>query len=230
MSGLAEQEIGTSPLVRRLRIVGAVLLIAASVAALVVIVQGLGGGSKGPAKQVTRITVIDTPPPPPPPPPKEEPKREPPKESPKEVKLEQPKQVEQAPQEAQQLKMEGQAGDGPSAFASGAVNQDYIGSAIGNGSGGTLQYAFFTNALQRHIQGELARNRKVKNADYRVMVAIWLGQDGVIQRAELAGTTGNAEADEALRSALLDLGPLRTAVPPSLPQPVRLRVSNRITG
>ena len=33
----------------------------------------------------------------------------------------------------QQLKMEGQAGEGPSAFAAGDVKQDYIGGDIGNG-------------------------------------------------------------------------------------------------
>jgi len=232
MSGLAEEEIEQSTLGRALRFGGGLVLLAAVVAGLVFIVQGLGGEAKAPARQVTKITVLDVPPPPPPPPPKEEPKREPPKEAPREVKLDQPKPVEQPPQDqAEQLKMEGEAGDGPSPFASGTVSRDYIGGELGSGvGGGTLQYAFFTNALQRHIQGELARNRKIKNNDYRIAVEVWIGNKGVIQRVEFVDSIGSPEADQALRAALLEMTPLRTAVPPGLPQPLKLRITNRLTG
>jgi protein TonB len=84
--------------------------------------------STSPKRQVARIMILpDTPPPPPPP----EETRPPPKEvMTREMNIPKP----ETPPAPAQLKMEGQAGDGPSAFASGDVKQDYIGGDIGNGS------------------------------------------------------------------------------------------------
>lgn len=187
-----------------------------------------------PTRQVTKISIIPDTPPPPPPPPREE-KRPEPKEQ-KDVKVEQPKPVEAPPQQAEQLKMEGAAGDGPSAFASGDVTNEYKGGDIGSTIGGgpakpsRMQYAFFTNALQRHIQDELARNRNVKQIDYRIVVKVWLGRDGSIQRAVLDDSTGDDKADSALSAALADMRAFRDAPPADMPQPIRLRITNRLTG
>ncbi|AOF81919.1 hypothetical protein BSY238_805 [Methyloversatilis sp. RAC08] len=187
-----------------------------------------------PTRQVTKISIIPDTPPPPPPPPREE-KRPEPKEQ-KDVKVEQPKPVEAPPQQAEQLKMEGAAGDGPSAFASGDVTNEYKGGDIGSTIGGApakpnrMQYAFYTNALQRHIQDELARNRNVKQIDYRVVVKVWLGRDGSIQRAVLDESTGDDKADSALSAALADMRAFRDAPPADMPQPIRLRITNRLTG
>jgi len=187
-----------------------------------------------PTRQVTKISIIPDTPPPPPPPPREE-KRPEPKEQ-KDVKVEQPKPVEAPPQQAEQLKMEGAAGDGPSAFASGDVTNEYKGGDIGSTIGGApakpnrMQFAFYTNALQRHIQDELARNRNVKQIDYRVVVKVWLGRDGSIQRAVLDESTGDDKADSALSAALADMRAFRDAPPADMPQPIRLRITNRLTG
>lgn len=224
MSGLAEEELKRSEGSRRWRIIGGSVLVLAGVGLVIYMLQGMGKSGPTHQRQVTKITVLpDTPPPPPPPPPKEQPKET------KDIKQDQPKSVE-LPQEAQQLKMEGAAGDGPSPFAAGAVSSDYIGGKVGDGSGGGMQFAFFSNALQRHIQDELARNRKIKLRDYRVTVKVWISADGTIRRAELADSTGNPDTDSAIRAALTDLGPMRTAVPENLPQPIKLRITNRMTG
>lgn len=225
MSGLAEDEMQRGAGKRWLRIAAGALLLIAAVAGFAYLMKGMTDSRPVSKKQVTKITVLpDTPPPPPPPPPKE-----PPRET-REAKLEQPKPVE-LPQEAQQLKMEGPAGAGASPFAAGTVSRDYIGGPIGGGGGGTgVQFAFFSNALQRHIQDELARNRKIKLGDYRVTVNIWLASDGAVRRAELAGSTGSPDTDRALRTALAELGPMRTSVPDNLPQPIKLRITNRMTG
>jgi protein TonB len=188
----------------------------------------------GPTRQVTKISIIPDTPPPPPPPPKEE-KRPEPKEQ-KEAKVEQPKPVEAPPQQAEQLKMEGAAGDGPSPFAAGSVTNEYKGGDVGSTIGGAsakpnrMQYAFFTNALQRHIQDELARNREVKQIDYRVVVKVWLARDGSIQRAVLDDSTGDDRSDAALSAALADMRRFRDAPPADMPQPIRLRITNRLTG
>ena len=87
--------------------------------------------AEAPRRQVAKISILPDTPPPPPPPPKEEKKPEPPKDEPKQVmREEQVKQVE-APKPAEAIKMEGAAGDGPSAFAAGSVNRDYAGGAPG---------------------------------------------------------------------------------------------------
>ena len=225
MSGLAEDEMERGAGKRWVRMIAGLLLTLLAVAVVAYFLKGLGESRPVSKKQVTKITVLpDTPPPPPPPPPKEQPRES------REAKLEQPKPVE-LPQEAQQLKMEGPAGAGASPFAAGTVSRDYIGGPIGGGGGGTgMQFAFFSNALQRHIQDELARNRKIKLGDYRVTVNIWLAADGAVRRAELAGSTGSPETDRALRTALAELGPMRTSVPDNLPQPIKLRITNRMTG
>lgn len=224
MSGLAEVELARSDASRRWRIIGGVLLVVAAIAVVIYLLQGLGKSGPVNQRQVTKITVLpDTPPPPPPPPPKEQPKET------KDIKQDQLKPVE-LPQEAQQLKMEGAAGEGASPFAAGTVSSDYIGGKVGDGSGGGMQFAFFSNALQRHIQDELARNRKLKLRDYRVTVKVWISADGTIRRAELADSTGNPDTDNAIRTALTELGPMRTAVPENLPQPIKLRITNRMTG
>lgn len=222
MSGLAEEELKRSDASRRWRIIGGSLLVLAGVGLVIYLLQGMGKSGPTHQRQVTKITVLpDTPPPPPPPPPKEQPRET------KEIKQDQPRPVD-VPQEAQQLKMEGAAGEGASPFAAGTVSSDYIGGKVGDGNG--MQFAFFSNALQRHIQDELARNRKLKQSDYRVTVKVWIGADGAIRRAELVGSTGNADTDRAIRAALTELGPMRTAVPENLPQPIKLRITNRMMG
>lgn len=180
-------------------------------------------------RQTVKIAVLpDTPPPPPPP--KEEKKIEPEK---KEL-APQPQQAQPKPQEAppepQQLKMEGTAGDGPSPFSAGQVATEYKGGEIGTGTGGNkLQFALFTSRLTRHIQGELSRDQALKGQDYRVNVRLWLGPAGELQRIELASSTGQDELDKTLRQSLARI-PGIDQVPPNLPQPLLLRITNRVTG
>lgn len=191
----------------------------------------LGDSPAPPRRQTVKIAVLpDTPPPPPPP--KEEKRPEPDKQTQQAepVPMQQPKPME-APPEPQQLKMDGPAGDGPSAFAAGAVSQDYKGGAIGNGPGGgnRMQFAFFTNRLLRHIQTELARRAELKGSDYRVNVRVWLADDGQLHRIELASSSGDPQTDRLLQEALTRL-PAIDQVPSNLPQPLSMRITNRVTG
>lgn len=204
-----------------------ILLLMGGVAAVLWFTLDKDGGA--PRRQMVKIAVLpDTPPPPPPP--KEEKKPEPEKvEAKPQPTPEQPKPVE-TPPAPQQLKMDGPAGDGPSAFAAGQVSQEYKGGEIGTGQGANrLQYAFFTNRLTRHIQSELARDDDLKGLDYRVNVRLWLTPTGGMQKVELLSSTGNAEHDRDLRQALMQLPPV-DQMPANLPQPLTLRITNRVTG
>ena len=212
-------------------VLGALLL--AAVAALIFWAASvLVGGKADKPKKPPKISLLPDRPPPPPPPPKEEKKPEPPKNEHTEVKVEAPRApTPQAQNEP--LKMEGAAGDGPSAFAAGSVSKDYIGGPVGTGAGGVggkLFQGVFADRLQRHLQEELNRNRKLRQSDYRVSLRVWLGRDGAVQRAELVQSTGNPGIDELLEQTLLQVAAMREPPPENMPQPIRIRVTARGAG
>lgn len=203
-----------------------IVVIAVLGAAIIAIVtwgiMSLMGGKSGKPRKPPVVTLLPDKPPPPPPPPKEEKKPEPPKEN-KDVKIEPPKEAPQ-PAQNEPLKMEGAAGDGDSAFGAGTVGREYAGGNIGATGAAQGMYA---GRLQRHLQEQLSRNRKLKESDYRVTVRVWLRRDGSVEKADLAQSTGNSGLDELLREALLQVAAMREAPPENMPQPIRIRVTAR---
>lgn len=192
--------------------------------------------AEAPRRQVAKISILPDTPPPPPPPPKEEKKPEPPKEEPKQVMREEaPKPVE-APKPAEAIKMEGAAGDGPSAFAAGSVNRDYAGGAPITGSGGPAgtaadraQERFYANTARQLLQAEIEKYLKADAEQLTATFAIWLDKDGAIQRFELS-PSGNDGNDTALRAALDETRRQFKLPPPpalALSQPMRFRLSVR---
>jgi protein TonB len=173
--------------------------------------MSMGHGPAGPRRQIARIMVLpDTPPPPPPP----EEKRPPPKEEQPQQQIETPKQ--ETPPEPAQLKMEGQAGEGPSPFAAGVVRQDYIGGDIGTGA----RYAAYVARLEQRIQAELTRHR-IRASNLKLF--IWLAQDGSIQRYTVQG--GDGDGEKSVRQALADLTRFDEAPLADMPMPVGLRIN-----
>lgn len=203
-----------------------IVVIAVLGAALIALVtwgiMTLMGGKSGKPRKPPVVTLLPDKPPPPPPPPKEEKKPEPPKEN-KDVKTEPPKEVPQ-PAQNQPPTVEGAVGDGDSPFAAGTVGREYTGGNIG--STGAMQ-GVYAGRLQRHLQEQLSRNRKLKESDYRVTVRVWLRRDGSVEKADLAQSTGNSGLDEVLREALLQVAAMREAPPENMPQPIRIRVTAR---
>ncbi len=172
----------------------------------------LSHGPAGPKRQIARIMILpDTPPPPPPPEVKIPPKEEQPKQQ-----IEQPKQ--ETPPEPEQLKMEGQAGDGPSDFAAGEVKQDYIGGDIGNGA----RYAAYVGRLEQEIQAELEKH-KLRGTSVKLF--LWLMPDGSVQKINVAG--GDGESERSVRLALADLSRVDEAPLADMPMPVGLQISVR---
>lgn len=206
-------------------------LFAATVA--VALIGALGYGlmqlfskSEAPKRQVVHNIALLKPPPPPPPKPPEKPPE--PQIKKEEVKVEQPKQDAPKQDDApagKQLGVDAEGGAGSDAF--GLVGNKGGRDLLG---GGRMGFAFYTNGLQRFLQDELAKNRKLRGADYRVVVRLWLARDGAVQRVELAGSSGNPEVDAQVRAALGALAAVKEAPPESMPQPVKLRISNRGAG
>jgi len=193
-------------------VIAAVLLCVAG--ALVWGVLTLSHHAESPKRQMAKIMILpDTPPPPPPP---EEKKPPPPKEEqPRPMQQIQPKPQEAPPAPAQ-LKMEGQAGDGPSPFAAGDVKQDYIGGDIGNGS----RYSTYVARFEQRVQAELTRHKlHVAN----VKLYVWLGSDGAIQRYTVAGADGDTE--KTVRLALADLNRADEAPLADMPMPIGLSIN-----
>jgi protein TonB len=225
-----------SKLLTRLLLAGIALL---ALVAIVYVVKGLlsDTGAKK-KKTVHQIAILK--PPPPPPPPKVEPK--PPEIKKEQVKIDQPKPQdtpqEKAPPVSETLKMD-TPGTGPGDGFGIQAGQGKDITTIGGGGGGTggvgggsnrAQYALYVNLMKRHFDDELAKNRKLRSSDYRVIVSVWLGRDGRVQRYELAGSSGNVDTDELLKSTLSAMAPLPEPPPEAMPQPVRLRITARGTG
>jgi hypothetical protein len=172
--------------------------------------MNLSHSTAAPKRQIARIMVLpDTPPPPPPPEEKKQPKEAQPKQQ-----IETPKQ--ETPPEPQQLKMEGQAGDAPSAFAAGEVKQDYIGGDIGTGS----RYAAYVGRVEQRIQLELTRHN-VRASNVRLF--IWLQPDGSIQRYSIQSS--DQDTERSVRLALADLNRVDEAPLADMPMPIGLRIN-----
>jgi protein TonB len=201
-----------------------VLAVLAGIGVLVLIgwaVSGLFDSKPVKVRKQPTVTLLPDKPPPPPPPKEEKP---PPPKDLKEAKIEPPKMDAPQPAPNEPLKMEGAAGDGDGPFAAGSVSSDYVGGNVGLGG---MQQGLYASRLQRHLQEQLSRNRRLREADYRIVVRLWLRQDGSIERAELGQSTGNESVDGLLRQALMQMPPIREAPPDNVPQPWRIRITSR---
>lgn len=205
--------------------------IGSSVLALVLLigwgVSRLKFDSAEPRRQVARIALMpDQPPPPPPPPPKE-----PPRETPREAKPQPqaPDTPKPQPPANEPLKMEGAAGDGPSAFAAGSVSNDYRGGPTAAGpaaSGGVADRAaerLYASSVRQLLQAEIERRLPADAGELSAQFALWVAPDGRITRWE------SDAGPPALQSALAaSAEQLRLPQPPAATaQPMRFRLTVR---
>lgn len=207
------------------------LLVLAVLAGIGYGLKKLFAGGATHKKQITTVKLLpDTPPPPPPPPPKEPPK-ETPKEQPKEAPKEpEPKPVEAPP--AESLKMEGAAGDGPSPFQSGAVNNEYKGGDVTTGPkiGGKKNmaaFAWFTSKVDAQVKKTLAAESGLNKTKYQVEVRVFLNAQGDIDHAELIDSTGDKDTDVLIRKALAGVRPIGESAPEDMPRKVVIRVTSQ---
>jgi protein TonB len=189
--------------------------------------------SKAPKKQMVQVSILKLPPPPPPPPPP--PEQKPPEPEVKQEveapKPDEPQQAEEAPPPGEQLGLDAEgsgAGDG-FGLAARKGGQD-ITTIGGGGQGNRSQFAWFTGTVQAQVQEYLQRNEKLRAADYRVVLKLWFGRDGRVERFELVNGSGNAELDRNLKLAMDEMPRLKQAPPTDLPQPLKLRVTSRGAG
>jgi periplasmic protein TonB len=207
-----------------------VLLVMAVLAGIGYGMKKLFSGGQPHKKQITTVKLLpDTPPPPPPPPPKE-----PPKETPKEQPKEAPKEPEPKPAEAppaESLKMEGAAGDGPSPFQSGAVNNEYKGGAVATiGSDGGVKFRWYAGLVKTQIELAIERDKKLTQGQYKIVVSVWLKPNGQFERLSVDQSDTTPEIEQGIREALNDLPAMQESPPESMPMPIRLRISAKKMG
>lgn len=223
-------ESGPSRTSHAVRGVLALLVLASTGAAVVAGARYYLKGADAPPPRAQQVAVLRQTPPPPPKPPEKPP--EPPKVK-EEVKLDtptpEPKPADPKPAEAppaadRPLGVDADAGAGSDGFglAANRGGRDLVGSGTGGGGGG----AYYSGLLQRYFHEALTRNRKLLGEEFRVVVRIWIGDDGRVQRAEIVNGSGKVELDGLIQSTLAEMSPLRDVPPPPYRQ-MQLRLSNR---
>jgi periplasmic protein TonB len=218
-----------------------VMLAAAAVLLLALAVLGIRkllSEPTRPARQVARIAILPDTPPPPPPPPRER-KEEPPKAERPQAPVPDNLVKPPPPSAAEPLKMEGAAGNGPSAFAAGSVSQDYKGGAptIGSaasGSGGRgldrAQERLYAGSVRQALRDELERQLQADAGELSAAFALWINDDGRISRWSVDGAEGRLDAagEAALRVALeRSAERLQLPAPAGITQPLRFRLTVR---
>ncbi len=188
-------------------------------------------GPSAPVRKAEKIVSVQLPPPPPPKLPPPPPKVQPPPE-----KMEKQAPAEEKPKEAAPKKADnpppttlatGIKGDGPGMGLASSGNGLGGGGGIGGtgGGGGGSKWDSYAGQVQSRISEALRLNPKTKSASItRLEVRIWPDPTGHITRAELAGSTGNAEIDQAIQKVLSDL---RLEAPPAGMKSIALRLSAR---
>ena len=174
--------------------------------------------------QVQQISLIRPPVPPPPPPQVEKPKEE----VKQEIKEPEPKDDSPPPDAPLGLDAKGTSGSDGFGLA-GRPGGREITSLGDTGAGDGRGFLFYANQLQAQLQDELNQQKKLKGSDYRATVAVWIGQDGHVQRVDLTGSTGDSDTDKVLREAIAGARRLK-APPANMPQPLRLRITSRGAG
>lgn len=225
MSEQAEKKGGR----KKMLFIGTVVVVALALLGYGVSTLGSKSVQKKKAPKITLLTPAV--PPPPPPPPKVEKKPEPPKEQ-KEIKINQPveKKNEQPP--SPELKMDGPAGNAPSAFASGNITSEDL-SKIGSGSGGIEKTGMFNpfnnyaSLLKGELQRYLSKNIALRRRRYSVEIHVWVDSSGALKRYELIGSSKDADTDEEIRTAMSAMSTFSQSPPANMPQPIRLRIITR---
>jgi protein TonB len=194
-------------------------------------------GGSGPKKQMVKIAVLPDTPPPPPPPPKEEKKPEL-EEAPKQVMPTEQQKADTPPPPGEPLKMEGAAGDGPSAFGQGSVGKEYNGQQISTGGGAPqpkaadrAKFKYYANSARQVLRTELDKTLPPELLSLGARLLIWVDDAGAISRFELNGVSDKAAEDKLRQAMDAASRGYRLTPPAGMPQPLELRLSvNPVNG
>ena len=219
--------------VERLRVFGWAVLTVLAVVAVVVLLRKVFAHNHAPiprAQPTIMQVVLPPPPPPPPPPPKEEPQ-----------KIEQAQPKEQTPRIAKPLAKatpsRAPAPPGNPLTAAPGAGPNQYGLAVGNGGGDTIgggggggdPFAYYRGVVASRVRQLLQDNRDTRFGTYAIEASIWVSNAGLIERARLISSTGDAARDAAI-ARLLTGASIGEPMPDGLAQPIRLRIGATAPG
>jgi len=177
-----------------------------------------------PKKLVQQITLIQPPPPPPvEKPPEPEIKQEVDVPKPQDTPEDQPEDTaENLPPIGDDLGLDAEGGAGGDSF--GLVGKKGGQSLIG---GGGSQFRRYVSLVQDQISMTLSEDEKIRKEKYSVIVHLWVGGDGKVERFELVKGTGKHSLDKKLKLDLSEVRAFDEAPSVEMPQPIKLRISSR---
>lgn len=193
---------------------------------------------------VQRIALVAPPPAPPPPPPdRRKPLEEPPRRDQRLDMSDLNAGVAGAnPGPAEHAGPAGPAGGALGLDEAGASGSDAFGLAgnpggrelllTGGGGGGNPNARFlqFAGQLQQHIEAQLNQIPELKQTCYTVRVEVRVAPGGSVENVKIHTSSGDAELDSRIRTALVKMPPL-SAIPPSdMPWPVGLQLVSHGPG
>lgn len=198
------------------------------------------GGPSAPSKPPERMMVISLPPPPPPPPPvkKPDPPPEPPKQKEDMTKIDK-EEIKDKPPEAPKPKDEPppaalatgiKGGSGPDMGLASSGNGLGGGNGTiggGNGGRGGSEFGRYAAQVQSRVADALRGNGRVRTASLTVEARIWVDANGRIERARLAGSSGDSALDREIADGVLSGLQLPSAPPAGMKMPITMRITAR---
>jgi TonB family protein len=88
------------------------------------------------------------------------------------------------------------------------------------------RYPAYSAAIQKAVIDALCADNETRPTHYRVVLRLWLGASGVVERIGLDSSTGDRSLDAAIAHALQRID-IAAPVPAGLPQPVKLAILPR---
>jgi protein TonB len=205
--------------VRFIRYLPYVIGLLLTIALVYVAIQFLGSVDDEPQRKrvVQQVTLI-APPPPPPPPPEQEPE------------VQQPEQQDVVEQQDDAMPDEGNdedIGNELGLDADGSAGGDGFGLIARKGGRGIVGAGYGSLVVQE-INALLVDDERLRHKEYTVVLQLWIGASGDIERYRIDKKSGDDAVDGLIRNALARLGSISEGPPLELPQPIRLRIKSRI--
>jgi protein TonB len=211
---------GSNRLKRAVLLVSVLLFAGTAIGGIVMFIQSVLSDKPAVVKQIVQEVKIIRPPPPPP-------ELEPPPPQQEEVDIprpeEQQQRAENEPAPGEQLGLDADASGAGDGF--GLLARKGGRDLLASGEGA---FAWYTGIVQNAIRDRLQDDDKIRASAYSIVVRIWMGADGAVEKVRLAGSTGDHELDASIERALANLPRLAQAPPIEMPQPLQLRIVSRI--
>jgi TonB family protein len=102
-----------------------------------------------------------------------------------------------------------------------------IGGTGKGGAGGNSKWGWYAGQVQSRVVSALRNNKRTRAAGMDLKVRIWADASGRVTRATLAGSSGDAAVDRAIKDEILTGLQLDQAPPEGMPMPIVMHIAAR---